>query len=134
MWFKMSNDLFSCAAVRAIGGVAYRHDNGQDLRKFYFTRLLADAADGRDDLQDAADLARLLGATLKQTQIVWDVCIKFGVLRKGPKGYSAIDWMKENNLIGSGKPDTGQPTPPPRPAPQSNPHMSPFNFGGFGNG
>ena len=58
------------------------------------------ATGGANDLQDAADLARLVDTTPKQAQIVWDVCIKHGVLRKGPQGYSARPWMIERGILG----------------------------------
>lgn len=35
-----------------------------------------------------------------QAQIVWDILIKHGVLRKGPLGYSARQWMIERGILG----------------------------------
>ncbi|MCQ2101450.1 MAG: hypothetical protein MJZ10_14230, partial [Fibrobacter sp.] len=51
-------------------------------------------------IQDADDLARLVDTTPKQAGIIWEVCIRFNVLRKGPKGYSAKDWMLEQGILG----------------------------------
>lgn len=106
MWFKMSFEIYNCAAARAIAMPAKARDNWGDTRLLIFTRLLIDAAGGRDDLQGVEDMARLYGTTQKQAAIVWEICERFGILRKGAKGYSAIDWMRENSLIGTGKPET----------------------------
>lgn len=68
---------------------------------FIFICILSETAEDRaDDLQDAEDLARLVDTTPKQAQIVWDVCIKHNVLRKGPQGYSAKAWMIERGILG----------------------------------
>lgn len=68
---------------------------------FKFLQLLSETAEDRaNDLQDADDLARLVDTTPKQAQIVWDVCIKHNVLRRGPQGYSAKQWMIERGIFG----------------------------------
>ncbi|MBQ8037912.1 MAG: hypothetical protein IJ268_13055 [Proteobacteria bacterium] len=76
------------------------HDcNGQRRRMCladlcYYTLL------GHENIQTAIDLSKLLNVGIKQAQIVWDILIKHGVLRKGPQGYSARQWMIERGILG----------------------------------
>ena len=60
----------------------------------YYTLL------GHENIQTAIDLSKLLNVGIKQAQIVWDILIKHGVLRKGPQGYSARQWMIERGILG----------------------------------
>lgn len=101
MWFKMGLDILNSAPMRELKRPFIRGDNGQNCRTVAFIYLLSiTASGGANDLQDAADLARLVDTTPKQAQIVWDVCIKHGVLRKGEQGYSARAWMIERGILG----------------------------------
>lgn len=101
MWFKMGLEILNCAIARELACAVARSDSSGRLRQFAFIYLLSiTATGGANDLQDAADLARLVDTTPKQAQIVWDVCIKHGVLRKGPQGYSARPWMIERGILG----------------------------------
>lgn len=100
MWFKMGLDILNCGFMRELKLPLFRGDNGQNCRIVACIYLLSiTATGGASDLQDAADLARLVDTTPKQAQIVWDVCIKHGVLRKGPQGYSARPWMIERGIL-----------------------------------
>ena len=85
----------------------------------YYTLL------GHENIQNVSDLARLTNIKQTQAQIVWDILIKHGVLRKGPQGYSARQWMIERGILGdinkrrrqeqpqgpSGQPTQQQPQP-----------------------
>lgn len=100
MWFKMGLDILNCAVMRELRKRTQK-DNSSVFRELAFIYLLSiTATGGANDLQDADDLARLVDTTPKQAQIVWDVCIKHGVLRKGPQGYSARPWMIERGILG----------------------------------
>lgn len=100
MWFKCGQEILQSAIMRDLS-IRHGRDNYKSGRKYTFILLLSETADDRaDDLQDAADLARLVDTTPKQAQIVWDVCIKHNVLRKGPQGYSAKQWMIERGILG----------------------------------
>ena len=55
---------------------------------------------GHENIQNHIDLARLTNIKQTQAQIVWDILIKHGVLRKGPQGYSARPWMIERGILG----------------------------------
>lgn len=101
MWFKCGVDLLNNAVMRDLKARAENKDNQGRWRCFYLIVLLSETAEDRaDDIQDAEDLARLVDTTPKQAQIVWDVCIKHNVLRRGPKGYSAKEWMIERGILG----------------------------------
>jgi hypothetical protein len=101
MWFKCGQELLQSVIMRDLYKAQRERDNYGKLRKYTFILLLSETAEDRaEDLQDAADLARLVDTTPKQAQIVWDVCIKHGVLRKGPNGYSAKQWMLERGILG----------------------------------
>lgn len=102
MWFKMGLNILNCAIARELAQAVARSDSSGRLRQFAFIYLLSiTATGGANDLQDAADLARLVDTTPKQAQIVWDVCIKHGVLRQTPQGYSARAWMIERGILGN---------------------------------
>ena len=101
MWFKMGLEILNSAVMRELRLPKSSHECGYSYRQLAFIYLLSiTATGGANDLQDAADLARLVDTTPKQAQIVWDVCIKHGVLRKGPQGYSARPWMIERGILG----------------------------------
>lgn len=111
MWFKCGADIINCSIMRELGARYTTKDNCGRWRKYTFILLLSETAEDRaDDLQDAADLARLVDTTPRQAQIVWDVCIKHNVLRRGPHGYSAKAWMIERGILGDTRkwrPDSG---------------------------
>lgn len=100
MWFKCGQELLQSAIMRDLS-IRHGRDNYISGRRYSLIILLSETAEDRaEDLQDAADLARLVDTTPKQAQIVWDVCIKHNVLRKGPNGYSAKQWMIERGILG----------------------------------
>lgn len=101
MWFKCGCDLLNCAVMRELEKPAQAKDSSGERREYKFIELLAETAEDRaEDIQDADDLARIVDTTPKQAGIIWEVCIRFNVLRKGPKGYSAKDWMLEQGILG----------------------------------
>ena len=124
MWFKMGMDILNCAPLREMAMPRFERENCMVQREMAFIYLLSiTATGGANDLQDAADFARLVDTTPKQAQIVWDVCIKHGVLRKGPQGYSARPWMIERGILGGfeRKHRKTEPQQPQPPQPQRNP-------------
>lgn len=101
MWFKCGQELLQSTIMRDLFKAHYAKDKCGRVRQYINILLLSETAEDRaDDLQDAADLARLVDTTLKQAQIVWDVLIKHNVLRKGSQGYSAKQWMIERGILG----------------------------------
>ena len=101
MWFKMGIEILNSAFMRDLRRPKCAHDSGFVHRQLGLIYLLSITATGAaNDLQDATDLARLVDTTPKQAQIVWDILIKHGVLRKGPQGYSARPWMIERGILG----------------------------------
>ena len=100
-YFLFGESFINCAPMREIRRPTQRGDNGANARLMAMTMLCFRTACGHaNDLQDASDLARLVDTTPKQAQIVWDVCIKHGVLRQTPQGYSARPWMIERGILG----------------------------------
>ena len=118
MWFKCGQELIQSAIMRDLS-IRHGRDNYISGRRYSLIILLSETAEDRaDDLQDAADLARLVDTTEKQAQIVWDVLIKHNVLRRGPQGYSAKAWMIERGILGDTRKwqrsDGGSHQPPPQ--------------------
>ena len=101
MWFKMGMEVLNSATMRELSDQMYLKDTRRDIRRFAFISLLTMTAEGfAECIQDADHLARIVDTTPKQAQIVWDVCIKHGVLRKVQNGYSARPWMIERGILG----------------------------------
>ena len=104
MWFKMGMEIINDSAMRELSNQMYLKDTRQDNRRFAFISLLTMTAEGfAECILDASHLARIIDTTPRQAQIVWDVCIKHGVLRKVPNGYSARQWMIERGILGDVK-------------------------------
>lgn len=101
MWFKMSLEILNGAVGRDVCRARARREPHGSRRALAFIALLSSTAAGfANDLQDARDLARVVDTTEKQAQIVWDVLLKHGVLRKGARGYSAREWMIGEGILG----------------------------------
>ena len=110
MWFKMGMDILNSGVVRELSRPLGRGDNGANCRLSSLVYLLSLTAEDRaNDIQDATDLARIVDTTPKQAQIVWEILIRHGVLRKGKLGYGARDWMVERGILGDGRRNDGQP-------------------------
>ena len=98
-YFRMSDAILDCPCALELGQ-AQRYDQYGCTRLFLFIRLLVFALSPSKCFTDAQALAVYVGVAPKQTQRVWDVCIKHGVLRKAGYGYSAREWLVENGFIG----------------------------------
>lgn len=100
MYFLFSENLYESDAMRMLAQPYARGDSAQNTRKLALIELCYKTANGTECIQSASDLARLVDTTAKQAQIVWNILIKHGVLRKGPLGYSARPWMIERGILG----------------------------------
>lgn len=100
MYFLFSENLYECDAMRTLQTSVHPHDNNGCRRRMCLIELCYKTANGTEFIQSAADLASLGDISIKQAQIVWDILIKHGVLRKGPQGYSARPWMIERGILG----------------------------------
>ena len=117
MWFKCGCDLLQSAVFRDVKKVLYAKENKQSERVVALIYLFAQTADGRaDDIQDAEDLARVVGASQRQAELVWDICLKHGVLKKNTYGYSAREWMTERGILGDTRTGGGEQPPQPQTA------------------
>lgn len=98
-YFRMSDAIFDCPCALELA-IKTERDNMSASRLLLFIRLLVYALSPSKCFTDAQSLAVYSGVAPKQTQRVWDVCIKHGVLRKAGYGYSAREWLVENKFIG----------------------------------
>ena len=127
MYFLFGESLYECDAMRELQMALTPHENKGAFRRMCFIELCYKTANGTEFIQNASDLSCLTNITIKQAQIVWDILIKHGVLRKGPLGYSARPWMIERGILGDinkrrrppeqpqGQQPTGQYPPPHNP-------------------
>ncbi len=100
MYFLFSENLYECDAMRTLQTPAHPHDCNGCRRRMCLIDLCYKTANGTEFIQSVVDLAKLGDISIKQAQIVWDILIKHGVLRKGPQGYSARPWMIERGILG----------------------------------
>jgi hypothetical protein len=103
-WFKMDLELLNSVVAREIKRRSSDRESHGGTRRDLFIEFLARTVNGLNDIQDSYDMARVLSASERQSEIVWCVLIKHSVLRKSEKGYSAMEWMIENGLVGVGNP------------------------------
>lgn len=100
MYFLFSENLNECDAMRVLQMPSHPHDSNGYRRRLCFIDLCYKTANGTEYIQSASDLSKLGDISMKQAQIVWEILIKHGVLRKGPLGYSARPWMIERGILG----------------------------------
>lgn len=98
-YFRMSDAVLDCPCAVELGK-AGRGDHCGSMRVLLFIRLLVWSLSPSKEFRDAAALAAMSGAPDAQAQMVWDACIRHGVLRKASYGYSARSWMAEAGLVG----------------------------------
>lgn len=100
MYFLFSENLYESDVMRTLALPQSHKDSARNTRKLALIVLCYRTANGTEYIQNPTDLAQLVDTTPKQAQIVWDILIKHGVLRKGPQGYSAREWMIERGILG----------------------------------
>lgn len=100
MYFLFDENFMTGAVVQELQSPTSPHDCKGKNRRLCFIDLCYYTLLGHENIQNAIDLSRLTNITIKQAQIVWDILIKHGVLRKGPQGYSARQWMIERGILG----------------------------------
>lgn len=100
MYFLFSENFYECDAMRILQTPAHPHDSNGYRRRLCLIDLCYKTANGTEYIQCAADLAKLGDISVKQAQIVWEILVKHGVLRKMPQGYSARPWMVERGILG----------------------------------
>lgn len=100
MYFLFDENFVNGAVVQELQKPVYPHDNHGVQRRMCLADLCYYTLLGHENIQTAIDLSKLLNVGLKQAQIVWDILIKHGVLRKGSMGYSARPWMIERGILG----------------------------------
>lgn len=117
-WFKMGADLMEQAVVYRVLKPVFKFDSTKNHRfKILIDLLIASASEL--GFHDVKHLSLRSGISVKQCQIVWDICIEENVLREGKRGWSAYEWLREEGFIGDweAKREAAkkQATPPPLP-------------------
>ena len=98
-YFRMSDAILDCPCALELQRKT-PGDRFDALRMMLFIRILTFSLSTSKFFVDAQSLAAYAGTPMTQTQRVWDICIKFGVLRRSGYGFSAKDWMIENGFLG----------------------------------
>ena len=98
-YFRMCEEILDCAAARELRAAA-KGDSAAPARVLLFLQILTWALSPSKEFTDAQALATYSGASPKQAQKVWDVCIKYNVLRRASYGYTARAWLLENKFLG----------------------------------
>lgn len=96
--WKHSAKLYLSPIMDEIRKAGKERDPQGFTRESIFFRMLSYSADGFD-FSNALHMSKVIGTPAMQTSLVWDICVKHGILAKGINGYSAIQWMHENNLL-----------------------------------
>lgn len=97
-WWKCSNKLYLTEPVISLSENRGKYAAGKIIRIYSFIRLLDFSSEGFC-FASHEHLSKVTGNQIGQCQIVWDICIKYGVLRKTKGGYSAREWMEEQGLL-----------------------------------
>lgn len=100
MYFLFDENFMTGAVAQELQKPSRPHDNMGWQRRLCMIDLCYYTILGHENIQNASDLARLTNVKQTQAQIVWGILIKHGVLRKGPQGYSARQWMIERGILG----------------------------------
>lgn len=97
-WWKCSRQLELLAVSIELKKNIGRGDSKSLERMYLLQTLLSESANGAV-FCDFHSVKAISSSTDIQCNIVWDICIKNGVLRKTEGGYSAWEWMKEQGLL-----------------------------------
>ena len=100
MYFLFDENFMTGAVVQELQAPVHQHDSNGYRRRMCLIDLCYYTLLGHENIQNASELARLTNVKQTQAQIVWDILIKHGVLRKGAQGYSARPWMIERGILG----------------------------------
>ncbi len=116
-WFKMGADLMEQNVVYSVLKPISTRDNTKGNRfKCLIDLFIASASEL--GFHDVKHLSMRSGISVKQCQIVWDICIEENVLRETKRGWSAYAWLKEEGFVGDweAKREAAKKQPPPLPA------------------
>lgn len=97
-WWKCSNKLYLTEPAISLSENRGKYAAGKIIRMYSFIRLL-DFSSEDFCFVSHEHFSKVTGNQIGQCQIVWDICIKHGVLRKTKHGYSAREWMREQGLL-----------------------------------
>lgn len=97
-YWKCSCELYFHPVMRELQKQIHGRDGFMAARESIFFKLLSYCANGHQ-FESADQFSRFSCMPLKQCEVVWNICIEKNVLRRGTEGFTAIDWMSENNLL-----------------------------------
>lgn len=97
-WWKCSNKLYLTEPAISLLENRGKYAAGKIIRMYSFIRLL-DFSSEDFCFASHEHFSKVTGNQIGQCQIVWDICIKYCVLRKTKGGYSAREWMQEQGLL-----------------------------------
>lgn len=100
LYFRMCNAVLDHPCAVELGQSCGKGDRFQSQRVLVYIRLLICALVPSKEFRDYKALGKFFGLSEAQAQIVWDICIRYGVLRQAEYGYNAHDWLVDNNFVG----------------------------------
>lgn len=100
VYFRMSEAFLDTPCAAAVGRPMGRGDRFQAERVLLYTRIAIAALSPSKAFRDAEALSTSMGVSIRQAQIVWDICVSHGMLRPDGYGYTARAWLRENNFTG----------------------------------
>lgn len=100
MWFKYSKEFKNSRVVKRCQSSTGIGDSCKCQRFCILLEILSESVNGAY-WNNAKEFASFMGFPLKQSEIVWNICMDEVVLRPTVLGgYSANAWLKEQNMIG----------------------------------
>lgn len=100
MWFKFSENLLRERVVKRCKTAIGRGDKEGSLRFNGLLMIFLESLNNNywETFLDVSDSLRM---PEKQVERIWNICIEENVLRPFAKGFNALEWLKEKNLVGS---------------------------------
>lgn len=98
-WWKLSSETMNLHVFKEISKSLCRGDR-PEIRLIALIKLICDSANG-NTFKTSSDFAFITGTSKKQAEIVWNIMIAENALREKNGEFSALEWMRENKLIGS---------------------------------
>jgi hypothetical protein len=98
MYFKLNTSIYNNRIMRLVCNPVCARDGYTIAREAILIRLLSYSADDYE-FYDLNSFARLTQSPVKQSEIVWNICLSEGVLSKTDNGYSAKQWLHDCGII-----------------------------------
>ena len=99
IYFRMSEEFMDTDCINELSTTQYRHDKDANTRKFVYTQLALAGLYPSRKFKNAKAIADRFNVSIRQAEIVWEVCTRHGMLRPDGYGYTASAWLKENGFV-----------------------------------